>query len=135
MNSDTRRKEYQTSCLEGSWRNPSSWFVSLPSCYALLLCPPFTLILPNVTFFHFTCTTFPLCFNGQVFHLAKGGKASYCIFIKHTCDFSLKLLMGLFAFFTNILISSLTFCAASMLGRYKLYLCKSGRGLYSFGDR
>ena len=92
VNSDTRRKEYQTSCLEGSWRNRSSWSVSLPACYALLLCPPFTLIVPNVTFFHFICSTSSLCFNGQVFHLGKGGKASYCIFIKHTCDFSLKLL-------------------------------------------
>ena len=42
---------------------------------------------------------------------------------------------GILCLFTNILISSLTFCAASMLGRYKLYLCRSGLGLCSFGDR
>ena len=143
VSSDTGRKEYQTSCLEGSWRNPSSW-----SVFHQLLCPSFV-------------TTFPLCFIGQVFsswerrlsyywpHLSISNfiktkdieknyvwcffthksKASYynmdAISLKSCCWDSLLL--------TNLLISSLTFCAASMLGRFKLCLCSSGGPLFIWG--
>ena len=136
MNSDTRRKEYQTSCLEGSWRNPSSSSVSLPACYALLLCPPFTLILPNVTFFTSLAAPFlyVVCCMWASFSSWERWQ-SLILYIYKTYMWFLFKAAGILCLFTNILISSLTFCAASMLGRYKLYLCRRSLGLCSFGDR
>ena len=130
MNSDTRRKEYQTSCLEGSWRNPISWSVSLPAFvptfypHSTYKCYLFSLHLQHLSFMLYV-----VC--GQVFHLGKGGKASYCIFIKHTYDFSLKLL-EFFAFLQTFSFPHLHFVPPQCWGAKN---CTCGLGLCSFGDR
>ena len=109
---------------------------SLGLSLSLLLCPPFTLILPNVTFFTSLAAPFlyVVCCMWASFSSWERWQ-SLILYIYKTYMWFLFKAAGILCLFTNILISSLTFCAASMLGRYKLYLCKSGRGLCSFGDR
>ena len=93
----------------------------LPSLYLML---PFSLHLQHLSFMLYV-----VC--GQVFHLGKGGKASYCIFIKHTCDFSLKLL-EFFAFLQTFSFPHLHFVPPQCWGATN---CTCGLGLCSFGDR
>ena len=121
---------------------------ALGLCLTCLLCPSFvTTSLLYVFlgyFFIFGKVAFLLLATFIHFHCYKNGrhrekscmmlfthksKAWYynmhVISLKSCCWDSLLL--------TNLLISSLTFCAASMLGRFKLCLCSSGGPLFIWG--